>query len=137
MAILMVVLAVLVVSYASSMRAYLEQRHHIASLKAEIVSSQSDIDRLRTEKKRWKDPAYVETQAKLRFGWVMPGDTAYQVIGKDGKPLEDSDRLADADTVVRTTPKPWWSKEYDSLQQADHPPAATPTPATTIRPQSK
>ena len=34
-------------------------------------------------------------QARERFGWVMPGETSYQVIDRDGKPLERGDELTD------------------------------------------
>ena len=88
MAILVVVLAVLVVSYASSMRAYLQQRSHIDDLRSQIATSQKDITALEREKGRWKDDAFVETQARERFGWVLPGETSYQVIDRDGKPLQ-------------------------------------------------
>ena len=30
-----------------------------------------------------------QAQARARFGWVMPGETGYRVIGADGKPLAD------------------------------------------------
>ena len=133
MAVLVVVLAVLVVSYASSMRAYLQQRSHIADLRAQIDSSQRDITALEREKRRWQDDAYVETQARERFGWVLPGETSYQVIGRDGKPLEQGAELTDPDSVARTVPDPWWDKAYGSLEAADHPPKA-PTPATRITP---
>src|SRR6478735_3569407 len=58
-AILVLVLAVLMVSYASSMRAYLEQRRHLAALGADISASRAQIADLQREKKRWNDPAYV------------------------------------------------------------------------------
>lgn len=132
MAILAVVLAVLVVSYGSSMRAYVQQRSHIADLRAEIASSSADIAALEKQKKRFTGDSYVADQARARFGWVLPGETAYQVIGKDGKPLQSSDQLADPDQVVRETPVPWWSKQYDSLRRADHPPKKAPTPTGSI-----
>ncbi|MCW2758073.1 MAG: septum formation initiator family protein [Nocardioidaceae bacterium] len=110
MAVLAVVFAVLVVSYASSLRAYLEQRSHIATVSAQIASSQSDITVLEREKKRWKDNSYVADQARARFGWVLPGEVAYQVIGADGKPLTGTDRLTDPAKVVRTVPTPRWDK---------------------------
>ena len=133
MAVLVVVLAVLVVSYASSMRAYLQQRSHIADLRSQIDSSQRDITALEREKRRWKDDAYVENQARERFGWVMPGETSYQVIDRDGKPLERSDELTDPDSVARQVPDPWWDKVYGTLEAADHPKKA-PTPASRITP---
>ena len=133
MAILVVVLAVLVVSYASSMRAYLQQRSHINDLRAQIDSSERDIKALEREKRRWDDPAYVETQARERFGWVLPGETSYQVIDRDGNPLERNDELTDPDSVARQVPDPWWDKVYGTLEAADHPKKA-PAPATDITP---
>ena len=47
----MLVLAVLTVSYASSLKAYLQQRQHIAELKAQIAQSEADIDVLEREKR--------------------------------------------------------------------------------------
>ncbi len=132
MAILVVVAAVLVVSYASSMRAYLQQRAHIGELRSQIKSSERDIAALEREKRRWQDDAYVENQARERFGWVLPGETSYQVIGRDGKPLEHRDELTDPDTVGRTTPKAWWQKVEASREAADHP--EVPNPATRIDP---
>ena len=85
MAVILVVLAVLVVSYASSMKAYLEQRNEINDLRGQIVQSTKDIGALEREKKRWGDKAYVATLARERFGWVLPGEIAYQVIDRDGK----------------------------------------------------
>ena len=133
MAVLVVVVAVLVVSYASSMRAYLEQRSHIGDLRAQLAGSERDIKALEREKRRWEDDEYVKAQARERFGWVLPGETSYQVIGRDGKPLEQGAELTDPDSVARTVPDPWWDKAYGSLEAADHPPKA-PTPATRITP---
>ena len=80
MAVLVLVAAVLVVSYASSMRAYLEQRSQISDLRAQIASSQTDIEALEREKRRWDDEAYVAAAgaAALRLGDArrdrLPGD---------------------------------------------------------------
>ncbi len=133
MAILVLVVAVLVVSYASSMRAYLQQRSHISDLRARIVSSERDITALEREKRRWADDSYIRSQATERFGWVMPGETSYQVIDRDGKPLERADELTDPDSVARTVPDPWWEKVRGTLEVADHPKKA-PSPATRITP---
>ncbi len=133
MAILVVVAAVLVVSYASSMRAYLQQRSHINELRSPIERSERDIKALEREKRRWQDDAYVETQARERFGWVMPGETSYQVIDHNGEPLERRNELTDPDSVGRTVPDPWWKKVRGTLEAADHP-EKKPTPATRITP---
>lgn len=133
MAILVLVLAVLVISYASSMRAYLQQRSHINQLRSQIESSERDIAQLEREKRRWKDQAFVEAQARERFGWVLPGETSYQVIGRDGKPLDGTGELSDPDIVERPVPDPWWKKVHGTLEAADHP-ERVPVPATRIAP---
>jgi hypothetical protein len=130
-----VVFAVLVISYASSMRAYLQQRDHINELKQQIAASKSNIADAEREKRRWRDPAYVEAQARKRFGWVLPGETSYQVLDANGQPLTGEDELTDPESIAPDKPKAWWSKAYASLEAADHPEKkVTPTPATRITP---
>jgi cell division protein FtsB len=135
-AILLAVFAVLVISYASSMRAYLQQRDHINDLKQQIASSKANIATAEREKRRWHDPAYVEAQARSRFGWAMPGETTFVVLGSDGKPLTTDDALTDPDTIAQPKAKAWWGKAYSTLEAADHPAKKiTPTPATRITPK--
>jgi cell division protein FtsB len=137
-AILLVVFAVLVVSYASSMRAYLQQRDQINGLKERIAASKADIAEAEREKRRWQDPAYVEAQARARFGWVLPGETSYQVLDANGKPLTGEDELTDPRTVAPAKPRAWWSKAYSTLEAADHPEKkVAPTPATRITPNQQ
>ncbi|MCZ4498280.1 MAG: Septum formation initiator [Marmoricola sp.] len=135
--ILLVVLAILVVSYASSMRAYLQQSAHIADLKVQIAEAERATESAKTERGRWADPAYVETQARQRFGWVMPGETAYQVLDQDGNPLTGDDRLTDPASVAPDAPVAWWSRLRESVDAADHPEKLVkPTPAKQIKPST-
>jgi hypothetical protein len=127
------VLAVLVVSYASSMRAYLEQKAHLEALHASIASSQDNIAELEREKRRWKDPAYLEAQARQRFGWVMPGEIGYQVIGEDGEPLSADESLSEPSTESDVNRKLWWQKAWESVEAAGNPPEQKPAPADQIR----
>jgi len=62
---------------------------------------------------------------------VLPGETSYQVIDRDGKPMERSDELTDPRSVARTVPTAWWAKVYGTVEAADHPKKKT-TPATRI-----
>ena len=86
-AILVMVLAVLTVSYASSLRAYLQQRDQIGDLKNQIALREQSIDDLQREKQRWQDPAFVEQQAR-ELNYVMPGETSYVVNDENGDPHE-------------------------------------------------
>jgi len=134
MAVLVVVFALLVVSYASSMRAYLQQHSQVQALQDQVARSRHDISELEREKRRWHDNAYAEAQIRERLGWVLPGETSYQVIGKDGKPLQDTSELSNPASVGRTVPDAWWSTAYGTLRAADHPPTPRPAPASRITP---
>jgi hypothetical protein len=129
------VLAVLMVSYASSMRAYFEQRHHLDDLQQDITESRANIKALQREKARWDDPAYVRAQARQRFGWVLPGEIAYQVIDEDGKPLDHDDSLTDPEVTTGTDQPLWWQSAWRSVEVAGNPEDVTdvPPPATKIR----
>ena len=136
--ILALVLAVLTISYASSMRAYLQQRSHIADLKEQIAAKEASIADLEREKARWDDPAFVAEQARKRFGYLNPGEQSWVVVGADGQPIDDDAALSDPDEVVPTTPTPWWDKAWGSMELAGHPPPVEDPPATRIRqPASK
>lgn len=132
---LVLVLGVLMVSYASSMRAYLEQRDYLASLHSDITESRANIRALEREKQRWDDPAYVRAQARERFGWVLPGETAFQVIDEDGKPLGHDDSLTDPDAVTETARPLWWQSAWRSVEIAGNPEQEreVPPPATEIK----
>ena len=131
-AILVLVLAVLAVSYASSMRAYLQQRAHIQELRSQIAQREANIDELEREKRRWRDPAYVQAQARERFGYLMPGETSYVVLDANGKPLESRTSLTDPSTVADRTPTAWWTNEWKSVELAGLPPKPQAPPASEI-----
>jgi cell division protein FtsB len=131
-AILVLVVAVLTVSYASSLRAYLQQREHIADLKTQIAERSAAIDDLEREKRRWNDPAYVQAQARERFGYLMPGETSYVVLGEDGKPIDSDKELPDPSEVLEREPQAWWEPVWESTRLAGEPPRHQAPPAADI-----
>jgi len=124
-AVLLLVLAVLGVSYASSVRAWLTQRGEINELNVQIAEQQADVQELRETRQRWKDPAYVEAQARLRFGWLMPGETGFRVIGPDGEVLSDGgSRLTEPGATDDEVPQEWWQDQWESVVEAGKDPMA-------------
>jgi hypothetical protein len=126
------VVAALVMSYGSSLRAYLEQRQHITSLRASIADSEAHIAALEREKKRWKDDAYVISQARARFAFGFPGEIGYRVLDEDGEPLDHEDSLSDPKALDESPPE-WWETTLTSVETAGNPPRET-EPATKIAP---
>ncbi|MDT9594411.1 septum formation initiator family protein [Nocardioides zeae] len=121
-AILVLVLAVLTVSYASSLRAYLTQREHLGDLRAQIDTTTEDIRALEREKRRWEDPAFVEQQARERLDFVQPGETPYVVIGEDGEPLGSHGSLSEPVAGDEREVAPaWWETTWESVEAAGNP----------------
>jgi cell division protein FtsB len=127
-AILLLVVAVLAVSYASSLRAWLKQRSDINGLAAHVAEQRADIASLQQTRKRLHDPAYIESQARQRFGWIMPGETGYRVIGPDGDVLSGgAATLSDPARPDAKPPPEWWQDVYGSVVAAGE---ETTTPST-------
>lgn len=112
----------LLASYTSTLHAWWEQRSEIQSTKAEIAMRKQTIAELEDQKVRWNDPAYVKQQAKERFGWVLPGEVGYRVLGTDGKVQGADVPTLDAPTQAK---KPqWYDKLWGSVAAAGKEPAA-------------
>jgi hypothetical protein len=119
------------------MRAYLEQRRHLAALSQDISASRAQIADLQREKKRWNDPAYVRTVAHQRFGWVLPGEIGFQVLDETGKPLGHTDTLSDPASVASANRPEWWQSAWGSVVTAGKPEvsrADVPQPVSKIKP---
>ena len=129
---LVLVLSLLTISYASSLRAYLQQRDHIDDLKGKIALRQAAIDDLEREKRRWDDPAYLRQQAR-DLNYVLPGETAYVVLDENGEPLDRQATLTDPATIDRKPPSAWWSTAWESVELAGNPPKPEPPPADSIK----
>ncbi len=126
-AVVALLLLVLVISYASSLRAWLQQRAEIAAARADIAQTQSAVDELERAKLRWQDPAYVQQQARERFGWVLPGEVGYRVIGADGTTLGAPE--APSGPASSGSSPDWYVSVWESIQAAGAPPAEPDTPA--------
>lgn len=144
-----VVVLVLTISYASSLRVYLNQQHDLAETRQEIAQRQQRITSLESELSRWQDPAYVRAQARERLGWVVPGEIGYKVIGADGKPIGGGTEIDSTAAAKPDEPTPaWWDKLWGTVRVADHPapgqeggpapkPSKDPTITVTTKPGSK
>jgi hypothetical protein len=125
---LTVVLLILTISYASSLRIYFAQAHEIAATKAQIADRQQRIAELESDVARWERPDYVRTQARERLGWVIPGETGYKVVDANGKPLGGGAEIT-ADTPEPQKPQDaWWDKLWGSVEAADQPAPVKPKP---------
>jgi hypothetical protein len=118
------VVVLLVGSYTSALHAWWNQRSEITATRAEIVQRREAIRELENTKRRFDDPAYIERQARERFGWVMPGEVGYRVIGVDGKVQGELPAAADAPELTVTR---WYNTLWGTVEAAGREPGDTPT----------
>lgn len=136
-----VVVLMLTISYASSLRIYLDQKRDIADTKAEIAQRKETIADLQTELVRWEDPAYVKSQARARLGWAVPGEVGYRVVDEDGNPIGGSHEIESEEPHLNEAGDSWWARTFGTIEAADHPapgaeggPPAEPEPTITPEP---
>lgn len=131
LAVLLVVIAGIAVVLANSLRVYFAQAGELSELRQQIAAEQDRIADLEDKLNRWEDPDYVKAIARVRLGWVLPGEVGYHVIGADGQPLEG----AAIEPEAEEPPSLWWEKMWGSVKLADQPAladaevTATPTPS--------
>lgn len=128
------VLGLLVISYASSVRAYLAQRAQISGVRTAIAQRREDIATAQATIVRWSDPAAVEIAARERFALVLPGDQLYYVVDDPGS-TPAAARVRAPSVGGAPVPVPgastWWSRVAGSVGAAAN---TRTTPVTSAAP---
>ncbi|MEU4210285.1 septum formation initiator family protein [Streptomyces sp. NPDC026206] len=110
-ALLALVVCSLVVALAYPMRQWVTQRSDIADQRRLTEHARAQVKRLRDEKARLEDPAYVEQQARQHLHFVRPGEIGYSVVDGSGVTRPRKDEGA-AD-------RPWYSNLWDGVDTSD------------------
>jgi cell division protein FtsB len=110
----LLILAVIVL--APNLRVFIEQRQQIAALEATVGQAQESVDELSDDVARWDDPAYIESQARERLFYILPGDISYLVTG-DEEVTTTGDGLPISSTI-QTTQVDWVRSLLSSIYAA-------------------
>ncbi|MEU7567718.1 FtsB family cell division protein [Streptomyces fradiae] len=110
-AFLALVVCTMVVALAYPMRQYVSQRGEIAEQERLAEQAAARVERLRDEKARLQDDAYVRRLARRHLHYVLPGETAYT--------MNDPDAARTRRTDQGGTGSPWYSDVWDGVDRAD------------------
>jgi len=111
-----VVTCVLLVSLAIPFRGYLAQRGEIEALQQATAEQRRRVAALEERRARWNDPAYVQSQARARLHYVMPGETAYIVLDSQAGATASSGAQPSS---ASTTDGAWFERLWSSVRDAD------------------
>ncbi|SDU79059.1 Cell division protein FtsB [Arcanobacterium phocae] len=115
--VLFVLLAVLIV--ANPLTQYLAQQEEIREAKAELALVKDRVESLEEEKELWNDPVYIQSKARERLGFVMPGQTLYTTTDpQKGDATERLNARAEEVTRLRREQTPFFVTGWDSLDIA-------------------
>ena len=63
-----------------SLSTFVQQQREISELRQSVAEHRESVNDIDGEREKWKDPAYVRSQARDRLFYVMPGETQLNVI---------------------------------------------------------
>jgi cell division protein FtsB len=109
----LLILAVVVL--APGLRIYLDQRHQVTDLRAQVQQEQLNVDKLQAERARWEDPSYLRAQARDRLFFVMPGETSYLIINDVAIDPVPAQPVSD---TIQATKVDWVESVFKSLVAA-------------------
>ena len=78
---LSVVFFLIALTVAPPLQRYFSQRAQISAVEAQIDASKERLQNAEAELARWRDPAYIKSQARDRLHFVLPGERQYIVVG--------------------------------------------------------
>ncbi len=96
---------------------YAQQQQELASLRSSVAVTKEQVAELERERERWKDPAYITTEARARLYYVKPGEIVY-LVDND---LPASAQPRDQEKVsakVQQTHTDWMSQLVRSVASA-------------------
>lgn len=118
------VLVAVIVSVATPLRNYFEQRAEIAEVSAKIDRQEAEKQALTEEIAKYGSEAYLKEQARTRLGLVEPGETAYRLL--DPGIDSGADYVPGEVTETPEPDKPWYSQLWGAVAT---PPDAEKDPA--------
>lgn len=107
---LAVVAIILLVTVSFPLRNHYQFLSDEKAVAQERAALERTIDELEAEEKLLADPAYIEQQARIRFGAVKPGETPYRVSTVD--PVE---RAVAEQRAAELAALPWQTRLWDSI----------------------
>ena len=113
---LAVVAIILLVTVSFPLRNHYQFRSDERAVAQERAALEATIAELEAEQDMLSDPAYIEQQARIRFGAVKPGETPYRV-----SPVDPVEQAAAEQRAAEIAALPWQTRVWNSIAEPQDP----------------
>mgnify|MGYP002399139387 CR=1 FL=1 len=96
---------------------YVDQRQQIAALQEAVQVERQKVEALEAEQERWKDRAYITSQARERLYYVKPGEVVY-LVDDDLPASAIPDEQSAVSDEVQETRNDWMGQMLRSITAA-------------------
>lgn len=111
-----VILLIAALQFAGPVQALLAQQRQTQALRSEVSQRQAAVQDLRERRERLRDPNYIQSLARARLHFVMPGETAYIVLDA---PSDTGDSIPlDTSVTAAAAQAPWWVTVHAVMSQS-------------------
>lgn len=93
---------------------YVQQRQSIAALERTVEATEAEVADLKAQRERWRDPAYITTQARERLYYQYPGEIVFN-IADDLDPADRPTEVTGVDADITTTRTDWMTQLLASV----------------------
>ncbi|MFH8250508.1 septum formation initiator family protein [Microbacterium sp. B2969] len=114
---------------------YVDQRQQIAALAASVQLSKDQVEDLEAQRERWRDPAYITTQARERLYYVKPGEVVY-LVDNDLTAARVPQEQGPVSDKVQETKTDWMTQLVRSVTEAGLAQTVTTTPSIGVPDQT-
>ncbi|MFY1700478.1 septum formation initiator family protein [Micromonospora sp. WMMA1923] len=115
--VLFAVLIALALAYTYPVRVYLDQQADIERMESAQNAQRAVIEQLSVEAAKWRDPAFIESEARRRFYMVYPGEVPVIVLNDPAGAAREAG--AAGQPTRPETPDPWYDTLWSSIRAAD------------------
>jgi len=116
--VLAVVLLMAFVLITPTLRAYVRQQEELRELNTELAQAREESENLEAAIRRWNNDEFIRSQARERFGFVMPGETPYRVLDPETILGEEPELESDLVASIPLGDGPWYLDVWESVQVA-------------------
>lgn len=114
------VFVLLAIMLVPPLRAYLVQQQEYSDLQNKVARQEQSLTDLQARTERWKDPVFIEQQARERLQYVRPGETAYTVVGAEALLDQvEAGRINVVNPAQRDESSAWYARMWESAQLVD------------------